>query len=146
MAGKLHCSISVLVECTRTSAHDVAVYVDRIYRVGDTHAVVPAKQFADVSGITFSTVADKYFRRAEADSSWCKVVLDDGLYQKIVTLFGTISVECLGICHFVYRTMHGFDAYGRKRAGYIAYTQSDQFLSGMCNFKCVYFFAMSENK
>ena len=64
----------------------------------------------------------------------------DIFYQEIITLFGTVTVECLFVCQLVYCLMHGFDGSLRQRAGYISDTQADKVRFGMRDFECIYLF------
>ena len=45
----------------------------------------------------------------EEDAATGIIVLDDGIYQEQIALFGAVSVECILACHLVDRLVHGFD-------------------------------------
>ena len=125
----------VFVQHPRTPAHDIAVDIHRIHRIGNGHTVVPAQQFSDVARIAFGSIADKYFGGREADATRCEVVLDNGIYQKIISLLRSISPERIHTGQLVNRTVHGLNAGLRKRTGYIAYPQPDQPVFGMSHLK-----------
>lgn len=114
-----------------SSAHDVAVHVDRIDGVGDGHAVVPAQQFADASRVALGAVVDEDFGGREVDAAWGEVVLQDGLDEEVVALFGAVAAEGLRVCHLVHSLVHGFDAGGWQGAGDVADAQADDVLFGM---------------
>ena len=87
---------SVFAQRTGTPAHHVAVDIGRIDRIGDAHTVIPTQEFADIARVALRPVADEYFGGAELDAARREVVLDDGFYQEIVSLLGTVAVEGRG--------------------------------------------------
>ena len=99
-----------------------------------------AKDVSDISRIALGAVTDKDFAGFQIDAARSVIVPDDGIYQEIITLFGTVTVECLFVCQLVYCLMHGFDGSLRQRAGYISDTQTDKVRFGMRDFECIYLF------
>ena len=66
-------------------------------------------------------------------------MFEDGLNEEVVSLFGAVAAECVGVCHFVHGTVHGFDACHGQRTGHVAYPQPDEFLSGVCSLENIDF-------
>ena len=130
--------LAVFLQYSGTSAHHVAVYIDRINRVGHSHAVVVAQNVTDVSRVALCSVVHKDFRRTEMDASRKVIVLDDGFYQEVVSLFGTVSTECLRISHLFHRLVHRFDADRRQWSGNVSDTQTDDFLLWVCYPESIY--------
>ena len=122
-----------------SSAHDIAVYVDRIDGVGHAHAVVPTQDLTDVAGVAFGTVVDEDFSRAQADAARSEIIFEDGFNQKIVALLWSVSMECFSLGHFVHGLMHGRDTCLWQRAGHVAYAQTDEPFARMGHFERVYF-------
>ena len=113
--------MSVPAYVSRPSVYDIAVHIDRIYRVCDSDTVVSTQDIAEVSGIAFRSVADKDFGLVEIDASRLVVVADYGVSQEIVTLFRPVAFECGGIGHFIHGLVHGLDTYFREWPGDIPY-------------------------
>ena len=109
----------------RPSTHDVRVDVNGIDGVGDTDAVVPAHQLADVAGIALGTIVDKDFAGVEVYASGQKIVLHDGLTQKQIALFGTVAMKTFLHRHVVHGLVHGLDDSGTQRPCHIAYAEAD---------------------
>ena len=71
------------------------------------------------------------------------IVFDNCLSQEVISLFGTVSVESGGVCHFIHCFVHSFDASSRQGTGDVADAQADKALSGMRYFKRIYFFCLA---
>ena len=68
-----------------------------------------AKHITDIPTVAFGTVAHKHFSGFEEDTAAGIIILDDGIYQKRITLFGAVSVKCILTCHFIDCFVHGLD-------------------------------------
>ena len=123
--------LAVLFQYAGTSAHHVAVNIYGIDGIGDPHTVVMAEDVADVSRIAFRPVVDEYFLRAEMNAARCVIVFNDGINQKVVSLFGAVSMKCLGVGHLVHCLVHRLDAGLRQWAGNVSDTQTDDVLLGV---------------
>ena len=88
--------MSVLILDTCTSDHGVGVDIDGIDRIGDGNGIVPADEFLNVTCITLGTVVDENLIYVEMNTAGQEIVLQDGLPQESVTLFGTVAVESFG--------------------------------------------------
>ena len=130
--------LAVFLQYSGTSAHHVAVYIDRINRVGHAYAVVVAENVADVSRVALCSVVHEDFRRTEVDAAWKVIVLDDGFYQEVVSLLGTISTECPYVSHLLHCLVHRFDADRWQWPGNVSDTQTDDLLLGMCYPESIY--------
>ena len=60
-----------------------------------------AKDVSDISRIALGAVTDKDFAGFQMDAARSVIVPDDGIYQEIIALFGTVTVECLFVCQLV---------------------------------------------
>ena len=76
-----------------------------------------AEDVADVSRIAFRPVVDEYFLRAEMNAARCVIVFNDGINQKVVSLFGAVSMKCIGVGYLVHCLVHRLDAGLRQWAG-----------------------------
>ena len=130
--------LAVFLQYSGTSAHHVAVYIDRINRVGHAYAVVVAENVADVSRVALCSVVHEDFRRTEMDASRKVIVLEDGFYQEVVSLLGTISTECPCVSHLLHCLVHRFDADRWQWPGNVSDTQTDDLLLGMCYPESIY--------
>ena len=97
-----------------------------------------AKNIAYISA--FGTVTDKYLGCREMNPTWNKVIFYNCFNQKIISLFRTISAECILAGQLFYRFVHGFDTRFRKRLGDITDTQPDNILFRMCYLEGIYLF------
>ncbi len=52
-----------------------------------------AKDVSDISRIALGAVTDKDFTGFQMDAARSIIILDDGIYQEIIALFGTVTVE-----------------------------------------------------
>ena len=91
------------------SAHHVRVDVGRVDRVCHSDAVVVAKHVAYVSAVAFGAVADEHFAGFEEDAAAGVIVLDDGIYQKRIPLFRSVSMKCILARHIFDCLVHRFD-------------------------------------
>ena len=66
------------------------------------------------------------------------IVLDDGFYQEVVSLLGTISTECPYVSHLLHCLVHRFDADRWQWPGNVSDTQTDDLLLGMCYPESIY--------
>lgn len=105
-----------------------------------------AEYVAYVSRIALGSVVDEDFLWAEMNAACRVIVFDNGINQKVITLFRTVSAECLGISHLIHCLVHRFDANLRQRTGNVSDTQTDDFFFRVRYPESINFLAMSENK
>ena len=115
-------SVDVLACAT---CHDIAVYVDGIYGVGDSDSALGREYVADVAAVAFGSVADEDFVNVEFHSARCIIVGDDGFAEEIVALLGTVASEGGGLAHLVDGLVHGCDTCLGKGLCDIAYAEAD---------------------
>ena len=87
----------------------------------------------DVSHIALGSITDENLRTAESESSRKQVVLDNGIYQKIVSPDRSVSSKGFGRRHIGHSLHHGLDANLRKRPCDITSVKPYKMMSGMGN-------------
>ena len=130
---------SVGAQLSGASAHYVGVDVDGVDRVGEAYAVVAAEYVSEVSGVAFCSVADEYFGGVYVDSAGAEVVVDDGLYEEVVSLLRSVAAEGGCVAQFGDGFLHGLYGCLGEGAGYVAYAQPDEGSFGMGGFELCYF-------
>ena len=120
--------LSVLAPRPGASAHDIALGINGIDRVGDTHAVIPPQDFADVARIALRAVADEDFRGRQFDAQRREIVLQNRVNQEAVALLRSVTPERLLAGHLVERPMHRLDAGRREGTADVAPPDAQQFL------------------
>ena len=115
----------------RVAAHDVGIEIYRIYRIGYGEGQIAAEDFLDAGCICFGTVADEDFIQLQIDAPCFIIAVNDGLTEKIVTLFRTIAAEGFGLAHFIDGFMHRFDDGRGQRTGDVANAETDDVRIGM---------------
>ena len=67
------------------------------------------EQLLEVACVTFGTIVDEYLVEAEAYTTGCKVVLEDGLAEEPIALFRPVASETVYRAHLVDGLVHGLD-------------------------------------
>ena len=116
------------------SSHDVGIDIDRIDRVGDAHDVVGGEDVADVARVALGTVADEDLGAVELDAAGLEIVLDDGIDEEVIALFGTISPKGCSVGTFIHGTVHGLNGGRGQGTSHIADAQTDDVRFGMLGF------------
>ncbi len=108
------------------AGHGVGVDVDGVDRVAYGDAIVDGEDIADVAAVTLGTVGDEDLVGGNVHAAGREVVLDDGLAQEIVALFGAVAVESVDMGEVVNGGVHGLDNGRRERTRYVADAHLDE--------------------
>ncbi len=123
---------------TATTNHHIGIDVYRIDGVGDSYEVIPMEQFLEVTCVGLGSVVDEYLVGIEVDATRQEVVLDNGLAEKVITLFRAIATETGCSSHLVGSSVHRLDNGRTERLGDIANTQRDDISLRMHHFEGIH--------
>ena len=125
------------------AGHGITVYINRINRVCDSDDVILCKNIYNVTGITFCSVADKHFIQCDVYATALVIVVNNGSAQKLISKIRRITMECLSLTHFIYRTVQRIDHCRCQWLSHITDTQTDHFFVRICFLICGYFLSDS---
>ena len=80
------------------------------------------EQFLEVARVALGTVVDEYLVKAEAYTTGCEVVLQDGFAEELITLLWAVASEPIHRAHLVDGLVHGLDDGRTERLGDITDT------------------------
>ena len=118
------------VRRARVAGHDVGIHIDRIDRVLQGDFVLVAENVENVCAIAFRAVGHKNFVVGNVQPAVAIIVLRNRAPQKIVALFGAVTVEGFPVAHFVHGLVQGVDDRRRQRFGHIADAAANQAFGG----------------
>ena len=106
--------------------HHVAVYINRINRIGYGNAVVGAEDVEDVAAVALGAIGDEDLLGTDVTAAGLEIVLSNRLPQPQVTLLRAVAMEALAVAQLVYGRLHGIAAGFWQWFGHIADAQANQ--------------------
>ena len=126
--------VSAAFKFATAAGHDIAVYVNRVYRVGDSHDIGFCKDFLHISYIALRAVADKDFISGNIAAAGFEIMLCDGFAEEQVALLRTVAAESFYMAHFFDGLFHSVDDSRSQRLGHVADAKGNNICIGMSCF------------
>ena len=123
--------MSVALQISGASRHNVRVEINGINRVGDGNFAVERENFLNVAAVAFGAVADKNFVRFNVKPATFVIVIGNFLAQERISLFRAVAAKSFSVAHFISSTFHRVNAHLRQWTSHVADAEPNDFRVGI---------------
>ena len=112
---------------SRTSGHNVGIYIYRIYRVAYCDRTICIEDFLDIGTIGLGTIRYEDFLRRNIATTLFIIILGNGIAQEFISQIRRISPEGFLGPHLINRSMQRLNYCRNNGLGHITDSQSNDF-------------------